>query len=169
MAKCPICETQYTENQVETFTVCGYDLTSLITTAIGEPPPSVISNTPLYWRFPLGWSSVEWSAYLCWKFGQSSGMQRQKGGARRFVVQLSRLLSLCLPRLYWPGRQQLRFPGVLFPPGDSSPLTILPCFTVISVIRYASLNHKNSVFWSRKIFHLRISTSITFTLWNYRW
>ncbi|MGC9528085.1 MAG: hypothetical protein ACP5D7_21320 [Limnospira sp.] len=29
MANCPICETEYTENEVETCAVCGYDLTPL--------------------------------------------------------------------------------------------------------------------------------------------
>lgn len=29
MAKCPVCETEYTENEVETCEVCGYDLTPL--------------------------------------------------------------------------------------------------------------------------------------------
>lgn len=37
MTKCPICETKYTENQVETCTVCGYDLT---------PYPFVLGEIP---------------------------------------------------------------------------------------------------------------------------
>ncbi|MEB3884366.1 hypothetical protein LKE08_13095, partial [Lyngbya sp. CCY1209] len=37
MAKCPVCETEYTENEVETCTVCGYDLT---------PYPPVLGEIP---------------------------------------------------------------------------------------------------------------------------
>ncbi|MDT9277050.1 MAG: GUN4 domain-containing protein [Limnospira sp. PMC 737.11] len=37
MAKCPVCETEYTPNEVETCSVCGYDLT---------PYPPVIGGIP---------------------------------------------------------------------------------------------------------------------------
>ncbi|MFO7144934.1 GUN4 domain-containing protein [Arthrospira sp. PCC 8006] len=37
MAKCPVCETEYTPNEVETCSVCGYDLT---------PYPPVIDGIP---------------------------------------------------------------------------------------------------------------------------
>ncbi|MBS0017405.1 MAG: GUN4 domain-containing protein [Arthrospira sp. SH-MAG29] len=37
MAKCPVCETEYTENEVETCSVCGYDLT---------PYPPIIGGIP---------------------------------------------------------------------------------------------------------------------------
>ncbi|MDT9298133.1 MAG: GUN4 domain-containing protein, partial [Arthrospira platensis PCC 7345] len=37
MAKCPVCETEYTPNEVETCSVCGYDLT---------PYPPIIGGIP---------------------------------------------------------------------------------------------------------------------------
>jgi len=37
MAQCPVCDTEYTENEVETCTVCGYDLT---------PYPPVLGEIP---------------------------------------------------------------------------------------------------------------------------
>ena len=43
MAKCPVCETQYTENDIETCSVCGYDLTPY-PPVLGKIPPEFLEK-----------------------------------------------------------------------------------------------------------------------------
>lgn len=43
MAKCPVCETQHTENNIETCSVCGYDLTPY-PPVLGQIPPEFLEK-----------------------------------------------------------------------------------------------------------------------------